>query len=99
MTRRGVGNQARGAAPSPLPAGCNRKRDHRNVRVKKPDSKVAYVQLVSRAAHRALGSVCTGAGGRGVAGRQGKVTLPAPRVRLPGKRPLLRTWWVCALQG
>ncbi|XP_040826688.1 39S ribosomal protein L23, mitochondrial [Ochotona curzoniae] len=25
--------------------GCNRKRDHRNVRVKKPDSKVAYVQL------------------------------------------------------
>ncbi|XP_012507412.1 PREDICTED: 39S ribosomal protein L23, mitochondrial [Propithecus coquereli] len=25
--------------------GCNRKRDHRNVRIKKPDYKVAYVQL------------------------------------------------------
>lgn len=29
------------------PTGSNRKRDHRNVRVKKPDYKVAYVQLVS----------------------------------------------------
>uniref|UniRef100_A0A8C7AMD9 Large ribosomal subunit protein uL23m n=1 Tax=Neovison vison TaxID=452646 RepID=A0A8C7AMD9_NEOVI len=27
--------------------GSNRKRDHRNVRVKRPDYKVAYVQLVS----------------------------------------------------
>ncbi|XP_069326500.1 large ribosomal subunit protein uL23m [Eulemur rufifrons] len=25
--------------------GCSRKRDHRNVRIKKPDYKVAYVQL------------------------------------------------------
>lgn len=29
-----------------LPTGSNRKRDLRNVRVKKPDYKVAYVQLV-----------------------------------------------------
>ncbi|KAF7474300.1 Hypothetical predicted protein [Marmota monax] len=29
--------------------GSNRKRDHRNVRIKKPDYKVAYVQLVSAA--------------------------------------------------
>nr|XP_044997716.1 39S ribosomal protein L23, mitochondrial isoform X5 [Jaculus jaculus] len=29
--------------------GSNRKRDHRNVRIKKPDYKVAYVQLVSEA--------------------------------------------------
>lgn len=33
-------------SPYPL-AGSNRKRDYRNVRMKKPDYKVAYVQLVS----------------------------------------------------
>nr|XP_017509652.1 39S ribosomal protein L23, mitochondrial isoform X3 [Manis javanica]XP_017509653.1 39S ribosomal protein L23, mitochondrial isoform X3 [Manis javanica] len=43
--------------------GSNRKRDHRNVRVKKPDQKVAYVQLtlVNAKGHRpARGSLlCT----------------------------------------
>lgn len=28
--------------------GSNRRRDHKNVRIKKPDYKVAYVQLVSK---------------------------------------------------
>lgn len=35
------------APPLPLPTGSNRRRDYRNVRIKKPDYKVAYVQLVS----------------------------------------------------
>ncbi|XP_039696320.1 39S ribosomal protein L23, mitochondrial-like [Pteropus medius] len=33
--------------------GSNRKRDHRNVRMKKPDYKMAYVQLVSGVGPRA----------------------------------------------
>lgn len=58
--------------PAP-PTGSNRKRDHRNVRVKKPDYKVAYVQLVSvpggggghgEPARAVTGSDLSGAGGR-----------------------------------
>ena len=43
--------------PHTPPTGSNRKRDYRNVRVKKPDYKVAYVQLVSglRAEAQVLG--------------------------------------------
>uniref|UniRef100_A0A8B9X3R8 39S ribosomal protein L23, mitochondrial n=1 Tax=Bos mutus grunniens TaxID=30521 RepID=A0A8B9X3R8_BOSMU len=33
------------ASVSPLPTGSNRRRDHRSVRIKQPDYKVAYVQL------------------------------------------------------
>ena len=39
----------------PLPTGSSRRRDYRNVRIKKPDSKVAYVQLVSAHPGRDLG--------------------------------------------
>uniref|UniRef100_A0A4W2IDY8 Large ribosomal subunit protein uL23m n=1 Tax=Bos indicus x Bos taurus TaxID=30522 RepID=A0A4W2IDY8_BOBOX len=35
--------------------GSNRRRDHRNVRIKQPDYKVAYVQLVSTQPRRAPG--------------------------------------------
>uniref|UniRef100_A0A9L0JFN7 39S ribosomal protein L23, mitochondrial n=1 Tax=Equus asinus TaxID=9793 RepID=A0A9L0JFN7_EQUAS len=46
--RRGPGGgQARWTVTSAaqVQSGSNRKRDHRNVRIKKPDYKVAYVQL------------------------------------------------------
>ncbi|EDM12151.1 mitochondrial ribosomal protein L23, isoform CRA_c [Rattus norvegicus] len=39
--------------------GSNRRRDHKNVRIKKPDYKVAYVQLVSETAH--CHQLCPGA--------------------------------------
>lgn len=38
------------------PTGSNRKRDHRSVRVKRPDYKVAYVQLVSAAGQQGPGN-------------------------------------------
>lgn len=38
----------------PLPTGSNRRRDYRNVRIKKPDYKVAHVQLVSARPDRGL---------------------------------------------
>ncbi|XP_076971464.1 large ribosomal subunit protein uL23m [Tamandua tetradactyla] len=52
MTREDVRNYLQSIYSVPVAAvrtriqhGSNRKRDHRNVRVKKPDCKVAYVQL------------------------------------------------------
>lgn len=73
------------------PTGSNRKRDHRNVRVKKPDYKVAYVQLVSMlAAAGARGRV--GAGGPACAvtgsdlsGAGGHVVCAAAAARGPGR--------------
>ena len=44
--------------------GSNRRRDHKNVRIKKPDYKVAYVQLVSesgRLCFSSLSHLCPGA--------------------------------------
>ncbi|XP_010837674.1 PREDICTED: 39S ribosomal protein L23, mitochondrial-like [Bison bison bison] len=52
--RKGAGGPFRGDSHAgaeclllslPLPTGSNRRRDHRNVRIKQPDYKVAYVQL------------------------------------------------------
>ncbi|KAG8513864.1 39S ribosomal protein L23, mitochondrial, partial [Galemys pyrenaicus] len=46
LSRRGPAGRA-GVSSQPAPTGSHRKRDHRNSRVKRPDYKVAYVQLVS----------------------------------------------------
>lgn len=60
----------------PFPSGSNRKRDHRNVRVKKPDCKVAYVQLVSQ--RPAASSPTAAALAGGAPGAQAALSERAP---------------------
>ncbi|XP_054553401.1 39S ribosomal protein L23, mitochondrial isoform X1 [Talpa occidentalis] len=78
--------------------GSHRKRDHRNSRVKRPDYKVAYVQLLvspagARPDLRLPGPVPRPGGRRGGRGRAGRAAGGAAAARGPrppaGRGPLL----------